>query len=132
MIKSSPNFRYLTGNQVTGESSVDGYINALKKGCKCVERKSRPRLHAIMKLLLILSNLFISISVDCWDGEDGEPIIYHGWTLVSKILFKEEMKDAIRKYAFHVSDYPLVLSIENHCSLEQQDKMADQMKMFLG
>ena len=38
-IASSHN-TYLIGNQVTGESSVDGYINALKKGCKCVECKS--------------------------------------------------------------------------------------------
>ncbi len=27
--------------------------------------------------------------MDCWDGEDGEPIIYHGYTLTSKILFKD-------------------------------------------
>ena len=33
-------FRYLLGNQVSGESSVDAYINALKQGCKCVERKN--------------------------------------------------------------------------------------------
>ncbi len=33
---------YLTGNQVTGESSVDAYISALKKGCRCVERKCGP------------------------------------------------------------------------------------------
>ena len=39
-IASSHN-TYLIGNQVTGESSVDGYINALKKGCKCVERKMK-------------------------------------------------------------------------------------------
>ena len=37
----SISYRYLLGNQVTGESSVDAYINALKNGCKCVERKFR-------------------------------------------------------------------------------------------
>ena len=26
--------------------------------------------------------------LDCWDGPDGEPLIYHGWTLTSKLLFK--------------------------------------------
>jgi hypothetical protein len=31
-------FRYLTGNQLSGESSVEGYIDALKRGCRCVER----------------------------------------------------------------------------------------------
>ena len=30
-------FRYLTGNQLSGESSVEGYIDALKRGCRCVE-----------------------------------------------------------------------------------------------
>ena len=70
--------------------------------------------------------------MDCWDGSDGEPIIYHGWTLTTKILFRDVIKDAIAKYAFATSDYPLILSIENHCSLEQQDLMADYMRDFLG
>ena len=33
--------------------------------------------------------------VDCWDGEDGEPLIYHGYTLTTKILFKDVIQVTI-------------------------------------
>ena len=38
------------------------------------------------------------------------------------------MENAIKPYAFTVSEYPLILSIENHCGLEQQDIMSDHLK----
>ena len=28
------------------------------------------------------------VELDCWDGDDGYPIIYHGHTLTTKITFK--------------------------------------------
>jgi phosphatidylinositol phospholipase C delta len=69
---------------------------------------------------------------DCWDGPNNEPIVYHGWTLTSKIDFAEVLNDAIKPYAFFASDFPLILSIENHCSKRQQDQMALHMKNILG
>ena len=70
--------------------------------------------------------------MDCWDGPDGEPVIYHGWTLTSKILFKDVIAKGIKPYAFTASNYPLILSIENHCSKVQQDKMAEHFINILG
>ena len=48
--------------------------------------------------------LIISFAVDCWDGPDGEPIVHHGYTLTSKILFKDVI-ETINKYAFIKSEY---------------------------
>ncbi|XP_030627930.1 1-phosphatidylinositol 4,5-bisphosphate phosphodiesterase delta-4 [Chanos chanos] len=103
---SSSHNTYLLEDQLRGHSSVEGYIRALKRGCRCVE-------------------------VDCWDGPNGEPIVYHGHTFTSKILFKDVVI-AVGNYAFKVSDYPVILSIENHCSVEQQKTMAQHLNQILG
>ncbi|XP_031749440.1 1-phosphatidylinositol 4,5-bisphosphate phosphodiesterase delta-4 isoform X2 [Xenopus tropicalis] len=103
---SSSHNTYLMEDQIRGQSSVEGYIRALKRGCRCVE-------------------------VDTWDGPNGEPIVYHGRTFTSKILFKDVIS-AINKYAFRVCDYPVILSLENHCGVEQQDAMAQHLKSILG
>ncbi|XP_051010055.1 1-phosphatidylinositol 4,5-bisphosphate phosphodiesterase delta-4 [Acomys russatus] len=104
-INSSHN-TYLLQNQLCGQSSVEGYIRALKRGCRCVE-------------------------VDVWDGPDGEPIVYHGYTLTSRILFKDVVA-TLAQYAFQSSDYPLILSLENHCTWEQQHTLAQHLTEILG
>lgn len=106
-INSSHN-TYLSGRQFGGKSSVEMYRQTLLAGCRCVE-------------------------LDCWDGkgEDEEPIITHGMAMCTDILFKDVIY-AIRDCAFVTSDYPIILSFENHCCRAQQYKLAKYCDEIFG
>jgi phosphatidylinositol phospholipase C delta len=103
---SSSHNTYLLGRQVAGQSSVEAYISALNRGCRCVE-------------------------VDCWNGSDGQPVVMHGRTLTSQVSFADVMA-TISKYAFVKSPFPLWVSLEVHCNPQQQAIMAEIIKETCG
>ncbi|PGH08058.1 phosphatidylinositol phospholipase C, delta [Blastomyces parvus] len=55
-----------------------------------------------------------------------EPRVFHGYTLTKEITFREVCY-AIRDYAFVTSDLPVIVSLEVHACLEQQQAMVDIM-----
>lgn len=102
-IASSHN-TYLLGKQYAETPSVEGYVQVLQQGCRCVE-------------------------IDIWDGETG-PVVCHG-ILTGSIPLSNVIK-IIKKYAFIVSPYPLIISLEIHCNRENQKLTSQIMKDLLG
>ena len=102
---------YLTGDQVQSKSSVEAYMLAMLRGCKCLE-------------------------LDCWDGKQkrGEylPVVYHGHTVTSKIKFRDIILVVNNYLQANPNSYPIILSLENHCSRPYQQAMAKNMKDIFG
>ncbi|KPP56998.1 hypothetical protein Z043_125329 [Scleropages formosus] len=209
---SSSHNTYLTRDQVTSDSSTEPYIRcvrvpypvyvcpspcvrALERGT-CPKGKSEKRVGETSKRnarcvrVRALNQGCRCVELDCWDGDNGEPMIYHGHTLTSKVTFREVI-ETIAQYAFkgpseglrgdrrgatvcvtavddflvrrlgfrvllprrgasrsgpvlhraeprlptggaQASSFPLILSLENHCSVEQQTVMSQHLRGILG
>ncbi|KAJ1301530.1 hypothetical protein OPQ81_008778 [Rhizoctonia solani] len=103
---SSSHNTYLVGHQLYGASTVDGYRNVLMRGCRSVE-------------------------IDVWDGEHGEPAVFHGYTLTKEVPFRDVCR-AIKENAFAASELPVIISLEVHASNAQQEKIVSIMKEELA
>ena len=52
---------------------------------------------------LVTTAGFLFAAVDCWDGPDGYPLVFHGHTLTSKIRFLEVLQ-CVKEYAWVISE----------------------------
>lgn len=90
---------YLTGNQLSSACSEKPIVEALRRGVRVVE-------------------------LDLWpNSEKDEILVLHGRTLTSPVDFKKCLT-AIKENAFVKSQYPVIVTLEDHLPSELQAKAA--------
>eukprot|EP00250_Pteridium_aquilinum_P015028 c22337_g1_i2 orf=272-2110(-) len=87
---------YLTGNQLSSVSSEEPIIKALQKGVRVIE-------------------------LDLWPGEKGDISVRHGRSFTSSVDFQKCIV-AIKENAFVKSEYPVVITLEDHLTVDLQAK----------
>lgn len=70
------------------------------------------------------------MTVDCYDG-DEEPEVTHGNTLTASVPVRD-VCSAIASYAFMASPYPIIISAEVHCGVQQQKVLVKILKEVFG
>ena len=103
-INSSHN-TYLKGHQLKGYSDPKMYAFAVLMGFRLVE-------------------------LDCYNGQNDDIIITHGYTLVTKLKLEDVLKE-LKENSFKNSPYPVILSIENHLDKKHQKILAEKFQKYL-
>ena len=96
---------YLTGDQIKSNSTSEMYGFSVLEGYRLVE-------------------------LDCYNGDDDNIIITHGYTFCGEINLIDILLQ-LKKFGFVNSDYPIILSIENHLDEHHQKIMSKLFQEIL-
>ncbi|KAG5533512.1 hypothetical protein RHGRI_027630 [Rhododendron griersonianum] len=98
---------YLTGNQLNSDCSDEPIIHALQKGVRVIE-------------------------LDIWpnSAKDGVDVL-HGRTLTAPVELIKCLK-SIKEHAFTASEYPVVITLEDHLTPDLQAKVAEMVTQTFG
>ncbi|KAH1211865.1 Phosphoinositide phospholipase C 2 [Glycine max] len=98
---------YLTGNQLSSDCSDVPIINALKKGVRVIE-------------------------LDIWPNASKDSIdVLHGRTLTTPVELIRCLR-SIKDHAFVASEYPVVITLEDHLTPDLQAKVAEMVTQTFG
>ncbi|XP_004490991.1 phosphoinositide phospholipase C 6-like isoform X2 [Cicer arietinum] len=98
---------YLTGNQLSSDCSEEPIIKALQRGVRVIE-------------------------LDLWPTSNKDDIkVVHGWTLTNPVS-PIKCLESIKKYGFVASQYPVIITIEDHLTKELRPKFAEMATQIFG
>ncbi|KAF8402649.1 hypothetical protein HHK36_010738 [Tetracentron sinense] len=98
---------YLTGNQLSSDCSDVPIINALQRGVRVIE-------------------------LDMWPNSTKDSVdILHGRTLTTPVELIKCLR-SIKDHAFSVSEYPVVITLEDHLTPDLQAKVAEMVTQTFG
>lgn len=98
---------YLTGNQLSSDCSDVPIIKALQRGVRVIE-------------------------LDIWPNSAGDDVnVLHGRTLTTPVKLLKCLR-SIKDHAFIASEYPVVITLEDHLTPDLQAKVADMVTQTFG